>query len=492
MNLVLVDVENVLHSVPEAIGEAARFNGRVSLPNLRSKPDTVVVLAFNTRLPVMFPSDIRPTVDWVQKFAAYCVSKCNLEMDTSVLELAIVLPRPQAADDALVQLLDSAPIGHQAGLVEQVHLFSFDNGLRARLQLKLGRPSARRGDSHHAFVKCSLRRKGPPPAAVRRFLPEQWSAAASDSGVPGTLDYLGQNDGLLEPLCSAIMKRGHVPSQLSVTRRSVAGVGRMLNFFSGNSLWLSETLSQWGPLDYTESRTKDTPPDKKLGTNHAAASPIDPGVVRLETAGVTAKTALPWYLVEAGRAPLLSQSRELGCVVDDGRVIANIGPGRQGVFPATERLAVSFALSRSGRIKVAIEDEHFREHWWWSGAAKSEQYLDLRGISLRQRAQVEAVPLWMRGELVFSAPRELEGTCVLAADVPANTLVLGVVNGTYCMLWSRHGVGYGTNVKMELVQRSVEHGSALEALQRFPVLMVSVTRGTQGACEHQEAERGKA
>lgn len=377
----------------------------------------VVVVAANT------PTVRRHAVDAInlQRFARRVARMLgHVDPRLVALELALVLPLPQAADRALLQLLMRSPAPDATGPFGCVALVSRDIGLGTALEARLGSRWSRqppRPSRPHVlsfFLPPNLgghRRSHAEPPVVHAE-PAQPEAAVNVLRVdtPATCAWAStqpvQRGATLPDTARLVEENPARLTQLTLTLASFRGVARWMA--SG-----AATVGDCSPADGLEFAREVLIENRHLvGVMHGSALGV--GVVQVDPPGATVRTSLPtaWLLAQkVGRevflGPTVSRLNDTGLLAlaeplsPKGWMCRVVFSARQATPRRDAAMVAEVLPDPSGEV----------QGWWMGSDRRTRSHCDAEGASLLVRGTVQALsqhavlPTDARRELVLMAPR---------------------------------------------------------------------------------------
>jgi len=476
--LVLVDLDNVLGALEGPDRRRGLWLPRfvrgqwVWEPDdgadLRAEPgargECVVVLAANTPTVRHHALEEASLTRFARRVARVfgAVDPCAVRV-----ELALVLPTPQAADRALCQLLARAPTPEGAGAFDLVALLSRDRALRGAIEARLpaGRgvyPVRDEGGFVAAFSvlqrlwKERARRHAETPCEPVPPAPPEPGVNVERASTPGACAWAAarpvQRGATLVETARLVEENPARLTQLSLTRASFRGPARLLGSREG-------TVGECAPVDGLEF-AREVIESHRLPAGAFRVSSLGAGALEVDPPGATVRSLLPLAWVTRQRASVEVIVGPTVSRLDDDGLLATAAP----LTPtgATCRVELSVRYPSPGRaaalVAEVIPDPSGEVQGWWFGEDRRARsrceavgaHLMLPGAA--QTLALHAVlPTGVRRELVLMAPRVRSVTA--AKDAPRGAIVPCLSGGLpYAVLALDDDLGAGAYASVVPIQ----------------------------------------
>lgn len=429
------------------------------------------------------------------------------------VECAVCLTMPQAADAALLRLLAEAPLQNHSGPFDSVALWSRDRGLTVAVQEALGADWIMRTPiAVDRRVWCLGRGARPwqrawsaPSVALDGYaLPVEWSARVEAGNRADALKAFEGPFVDLKAVADAADCAPHVLTQVGITLSSTRGVARLADVAAGTAPLAANLVSEHEGLEVQVAAE----PAPDAGACSVTASILGPGAVRLQDAGVTARSRLPWRILDVlaptDRRDALDSAPDRA-VFDDARCLRSLGAGEIAGMDFKIRLR-SLIRNAEPRVRADLElrDRMIGPDAWWAllddGLLKTKSEFEVALPAGAQRWHVDGNPCdavaWIdASELVFAAPvPELHVNAPRDAEMTTRiTVATDPGTDLRCAVLHLAGMSkaYDRAVRIQSIDLPTDAPTWLDAtmwkwLQALPLLVrcqISVGAGVQGDVE---------
>lgn len=325
------------------------------------------------------------------------------------VEIAITLPMPEAADHALLRLLDQAPGGH-LGPFEEIWLLTGDTWLSSATCARLGPcwDLARHNEGGILLRRFRVRntrsawmRKGPEPdglpVAPTRAPQSPTIVVDSPEDALSVAALPVQGPVGFPVLVREVDQHPSLLTQIGVTTTTTRGVERLARQVS------SPSPCAIGPCSAGDGLELEREPMPIATLVPGSANVLDggtgAGAVRFEwgedVVALTARTRLPVGVLRAAQAGSFTA---IGSQLPDDQLLRQLGTG-------VSECRVSFVKGPPGRIGCLIDcdpSEQQAPAWWWDGGGRTTAkfYCIASRIMVQGQVSASGQPARMGRELI--------------------------------------------------------------------------------------------
>lgn len=368
-HLVLVDTDNLLPRPGECLPNASDLP-LVGKPSKDNKVVSVtVVFALNCN------SAQRVPYEWLVAFSERIRGDLAPRAKLAPLEVALVLTMPEAADELLVRLIQTAGVPANAGEYTGLWLLSNDKGLRSSV-VKSVQAARLHVQKEYAFMSCRFCRDLPPftssqhhqPVSPTSPLHQQLNSEHLCSWAQLGTTQLPRGASTLKEIASMVEQNPFLLTQLGPTTTSLRGINRLIQLLQGATPLLDcetndgvEVRCDVNANPNQNDLLPDIAPDSvgpsSAGRGAIAASWSSPAL------RAVCRTRLPWHVVASITQSRIPLAQGLGAVLDD---LVLLCEPHVIAFDQDARFEVKL-MRRTGvdqRISAEIVGE--TEAWWFT------------------------------------------------------------------------------------------------------------------------------